>query len=422
MQQLETKTDKRFIDVYKPLMNKFVSEVNILNNIDNLPEPFIPVYGDYYDASPYKFAFVGWETRNNSSLKCFIESFNDVDNECLYSFKEDLFPNSQGDFKFNYYGNNFGRTFWDFILKFLARFYGYVDWKTLKEYSNHQVAKILQSFIWGNVDSIERFEATTIGDEKRKDKSAYNKVKQASLVFDNCSLLIQALEPKVIIVTHWSDDESWLTNDINSFSGPEKLTDYIWYYHLTKSDTHIFWTKHPIELSTNSISFENSINIILKSINSKNIYNDFPGVSLLKALEDCKTQFKELSHELGLNIKFYPSEQEFGEGESSAYFHKEHWKTGIGFGFEKSIGKDFFYGVCKKDNNLINNSTEMINIFGVEQNELPTNDWPSWFWVKEHRNWNIETYNQISEGIFIENIKNKIKAMMDKIDKYKIEM
>ena len=119
---METITDINFKNTYLPLVEKFIQQIEGIPK-ENLPEPFIPVYGNLYDQSLFKIAFVGWETRDNQTLQNFYDNFKSDPIDCLFRFKEDLLMDDARNFKFNYYGNNFGRGFWDFILRFLARFY-----------------------------------------------------------------------------------------------------------------------------------------------------------------------------------------------------------------------------------------------------------------------------------------------------------
>ncbi len=416
---METKTDINFKNTYLPLAEKFIQQIEGIPK-ENLPEPFIPVYGNLYDQSLFKIAFVGWETRDNRTLQNFYNNFKSDPIDCLFRFKEDLLMDDAGNFKFNYYGNNFGRGFWDFILRFLARFYCIHNWKELKNWRDPNIAEILQSFIWGNVDSIERFEVTA--KKLGADDKVWQKIKMASSIFDSAYSLITALRPSVMIVLHWEGRKEWLTENFKQLEGPLKLTDTLWYYFIKDSSTHIFWTKHPIRMSIEKIDFDITIDQIIKTILSKQVFKSSPIGNEIKMIEESKKQFANIGVELNLDVEYFPNADSFGQADSGVYFHRPSWHCGVGFGFDKSIAKEFFYGIYSKseiDGKLRNDITNKI---GFEVQDKPTDDWPSWFWVKRYRNWDRLTYDEISNGVFKINLKNTIQEIIAKLKENKIEL
>lgn len=416
---METKTDINFKRTYLPLAEKFIQQIEGISK-ENQPEPFIPVYGDLYDQSLFKIAFVGWETRDNQTLQNFYDNFKSDPIDCLYRFKEDLLMDDDGNFKFKYYGNNFGRGFWDFILRFLARFYCIHNWKELKNWKDSGMAEILQSFIWGNVDSIERFEVTA--KKLGADETMWQKVKLASTIFDSAHTLISALRPNVMIVLHWEGSEEWLTEKFNIIEGPLKMTETLWYYFIKDSLTHVFWTKHPIRMSVEKIDFEITIDQIVKAIVSKNVFKSTPIGDELKMIEESKKQIMKIGTELKLDVEFFPNSESFGRADSGVYLHKPSWHCGVGFGFDKSIAKEFFFGIYRKseiDEVLRNNISKKI---GYEVLDKPTKDWPSWYWYKRYRNWDLTTYNEIMNGDFKINLRNIVQEIFLKLKENEIEL
>ena len=261
------KVSSDFIKVYEPLVKRFIEEIKDVNK-ENLPEPFIPVFGTNYESSPFKIAFVGWETRNNSSLRDFYDVTKNNPLEALNRFYEII--DLEEEFNLTNYANNFGNGFWNFVFKFLGKFYK-EDWKEIKRKKHPE---ILKSFAWGNLDSIERYEVTANGEGGNFGE--WEKVKRASNIFDKAEVFIEALKPKVIIVLHWQEDDFWIKG-IKNVEHEIIVGDYLEYYHLKDTDTYIYWTRHPRGLSVDDI--DEYISKIFISINEKNIYPKYPGKS-----------------------------------------------------------------------------------------------------------------------------------------------
>lgn len=414
-----SKTDLQFVNTYQPLLKSFISKIDHINK-ENLPEPFLPVYGKLYDQTPFKIAFVGWETRDNSSLADFCSEFDSSPIDCLYRFREDLFPENDDGFKFNYYGNNFGKTFWDFILKFLAQFHNISDWKSLKNGEVPHIAEILQSFIWANTNAIERYSVTAkkLGANEKE----WQVVSLASKAFDSSHILIEALSPKVIIILHWEADESWLTDHNGYIEGPIEITETLLYYHLIDSSTHVYWTKHPVRMSIEKIDFDETINQILKHIISKKIFESIPVEKRYEMVSESKKQLSEIAFELEMNLLYFPNEDQFGRADSGVVFLKDNWKHAMGFGFDKSNEQDFFWGVRSFDFNQKDVREKIIEKLGCELNDQPTKNWPSWYWHQQYRNWDNSIYEELKNGNFKINIKDILTHILNQLHINDIEL
>lgn len=268
------KLDEKYRNIYRPLIAKFMNDIETVNPTD-LPVPFLPFYGENYEQTPYKIAFVGWETRDSVSLDKYISRYKEGSEkeEVYYWFNEDLYyPFYFIDYK---YMNNTGRDFWGFIFQFLAKFYGISDWKELKT-KKHLIP--LQSFAWGNVDSIERWEVAKRPNANIED---YRIVKHTSKIFDEFNLLVKTLEPKIVLLLRWNASEKWLLKDVKEYERV-KLNEYLWYYNLRETNTHIYWSPHPGYLARMRVNFNDFILQILTHIHINKIIEDFPGESFLK--------------------------------------------------------------------------------------------------------------------------------------------
>jgi hypothetical protein len=396
-QKIISKVDSDFIKVYEPLLKKFIEEIKDVDK-KNLPEPFIPVYGKNYGSSEYRIAFVGWETRNNTGLEKFYDLARIDPREALKSFFEEI--DEDEGFPITGYANNFGTGFWNFVFKFLGKFHN-EDWKLIKRKSHPD---ILKSFIWGNLESIERYEVTA-----KKEGGIYQEweeVKKASKIFDRAELMIEALHPKILIVMQWQEDDKWIEN-IKDIEHEIIVPDYLEYYHLNASDTHIYWTRHPRGLSV--VKIEEYISRILISINEKNFFSSFPGNNLFESLDKLNNQLKEVSKDLDISVDLLP----YWGKDSGFYFTSSRWKDYmIGFEFEGNWGSSFFGGIRKIDNN-----NPLVSDISVAQKlgmtEKSTPYWPYWFWFEEnYRNWNKKLFGEIQNGNFIIEIKKQVERML----------
>ena len=395
--------DINFINTYKPLLEQFMNKIRGVNP-NSLPVPFLPYYGTKYEKFQYKIAFLGWETRNSDKLSEYIEKFNNHSNDVFFWFREDL--DEPFDFITKEYGymNNFGNDFWGFILKFLSKFHGIREWKDVK---NGLYPDILKSFVWGNMESIERYEVTA--KTKGADYQDWMKVKQASLIFDNINYVLNLFNPKILIVLHWLDEDDWLTQG-SDFKHEIIFEDILEYYFLERTQTHVYWTRHPGSLSRKKIDFNQIIINILRSIRGKDIYTDFPGVEILNSIENFYHGIEEVGQSLDLSVEILP----FWSQKAGIYFCNKNWKyCRIGFEFEDNWGNTFFGGICRADINVPIPSEKAISD-RLEMKEVQTSYWPYWFWLDEqYKNWNNKLADEIQNDIFIEAIKKQVKKMQN---------
>jgi hypothetical protein len=413
---MESEITMNFRSTYSSLVEKFKEEIREVRP-ENLPEPFIPVYGEDYEKHPYKIAFVGWETRGSYQLSEFLkEDLDDV----LYRWREDFVESNFLLFK-NYYGysNNFGNDFWGFNLKFLAKFYAVEDWRKVK---NGEHLDLLKSFIWGNMCSIERFEVTALG--KGGEVAEYSKVKQASKIFDKAQHLLGVFKPNIMIVLHWQDDDDWLTEGNEDFES-EKISDHLDYYYVPRTKTHVFWTAHPGWLSRKN-RIDSTIDTILEVIKKKNVFPSFPGENILKRKEQkqnllnkLKTQLTKLASEKGLNTV----DENWGFDKES-YFRfdikSSEFNTAIYFCFDNWFN-DFSIGL------IINNKPEnyellrseicsRLDVIGADRG------WNNWaflhYFIDDLQTWegNDKLWDGIENGKTSERLMKIVDSILSKLE------
>jgi len=390
---------KNYEDYYKTLWQEFLFKIKDVD-VKKCPEPHLPIYGEYYSKSEFKIAFVGIE----AARSCDLEEYNSEDgySKIIQDWKENDFDSLE-------YCNWAGQwNFWRFIFQFLGKFYN-VDLEELKNHDSEHAQNILRSFVWANTNSIERYHITAEGKNVKYEN--WKKVKDASAIFDKAENILKTYKPKILLLLNWRNvPDGWFPEGIGEPEENDKPP--LRYYYLKNSDTHLYWTKHPRALST-SIGYDVIIYEILQSIKSKNIFPTFPGQTPFELLEKFKKQTEQIAKELKLELHYDPN---LGQADSCFYFFKQEWSFGIGFGFDNAWTCDFFGGVCRKDldiaipEKIIN---EIQNKFGMSQQ--PTRNWPYWFWVEEHRNWNQSTFEEIISGELVKKIKISVEEIMTKL-------
>ena len=261
----------RFSLHYEGMIGEFAQKVKDLKYA-GMPEPHIPIIGSKYCACKFKIAFFGIETNTWGNMKDFLQvalsnpkaaatlHFNEIeDMTCLEWI------------------NNPHSSFWDFICQFLAEFY-HVDVKDVLEGKHPD---LIHSFIWGNTNSIEKY------DLQAKDNGVepvvYDSIKKASLVFDDSNHVIDIAIPKVVIVLNWKEEHDWFYNYY-------KVNDHLFYYYKRSTQTHIFQTHHPRSIYIR-YGFKSIINELLEQFKLCNIWKDLP-----KSIDDLFVQEKVKSN------------------------------------------------------------------------------------------------------------------------------
>ena len=228
-----------FLNYYVPLVKGFCDDLSNepVNNLAGITQPFFPLFGDQYETATLKIVFVGIETNGGGDTKLFVEncqrSSEEVIRGKLREFRE---------LEFIKWGNNFGYTFFDIILFFLASYHKLPDWKVLKRKMNDSV---LRSFAWGNCNAVERYEVTAKKNGVPKD--VWAKVKAASNRFDIAKHIIDSLHPDVMVVM-WKAmrPESYLAGlDYSQISEEGNVR----HFFVKSSKLHIFQIPHPQNMS-----------------------------------------------------------------------------------------------------------------------------------------------------------------------------
>ena len=203
---IDMNTYKSYCEYYKPLVSTFVDTLTKKGPVDSyakIPELFLPAWGSRYEDSLLKIAFIGRDTAGwREGIHHTIEMAYDGNWDGIFDQSE---FRELGYLKWNRKGTRY--AFWGFALYFLAWLYGVEDWEMLKSGSHKD---ILSSFAWGNANSIERWDSSTIQkvragmtrEERKAFKQTHAMVKNAaSCLFDDYSHFEHLLDPDVVFIT-----------------------------------------------------------------------------------------------------------------------------------------------------------------------------------------------------------------------------
>ena len=248
---------ERFALTYSSLTSEFVSQISRVN-YDKIPQPFLPVCGNLYANAKTRIMFVGIETRGWGNISEFTKQFHE-DPLSIFDNLVDEFC----ELEFCGWGNNFGKSFWYFKLKFLSEFYNLYNWKTLKRRENED---ILKSFAWGNANSIERYHVTA--QKKGVTYEDWQLVKNASRLFDKGGHLVNVFRPHIMVILNWESHEDWLQSETIDKLERQEIDEHFWYYYLPTTQTHILWTAHPMWLAKNK-DFDDYIKYLVDFIKQK---------------------------------------------------------------------------------------------------------------------------------------------------------
>jgi len=271
---MEINTDKKFRDHYGLLLENFKQKLydNSLypeKLSENLPYPFIPDYGKFYEESKFKFAFVGQDSKYDycSGLKEFLSNTDPLKYSDILNY--DL-NDSESYPEFIDYTK--GNSFWKFVLKFLSMFYSIDNWEDLKNnWGSDSNTKILGSFVHGNVNSIPN-SPPDFNRSKGLNTELWEKIKNASKIFDNSSHIIQAFKPNVVFLFYWHAPEEWLPNARTEFEKFDPIN--LWYCFAKETNTHFYWTYHPSAMRNNDS--DEILSAIFNSIREKKLFDSLP--------------------------------------------------------------------------------------------------------------------------------------------------
>jgi hypothetical protein len=223
--------------VYKPLVERFIDAIKHVK-CKGLPEPFFPVFGREYATANTRIVFAGMETRGCGNL---VEFLDHVDlNSAIFRNVAEFDKHA-----FLKWGNRPANDFFGFVLKFLAKFHGVADWRSLRA----ERPEILSSFAWANTNSIERYHVTAKGNGVKWED--WKAIKDASAILDDLGNIMASLSPNVLVLLNWGSSgghsrlNEWIKSGLGRNSTCLEVEDHLLWLESPDCPTRVLWTAHP---------------------------------------------------------------------------------------------------------------------------------------------------------------------------------
>lgn len=284
---------ERFIEQYAPLIGQFLDGIRGMD-VTGIPAPHIPIMGQNYETAKYKMAFIGMETYDWEDINEFCVIANEDLKKAVTCYEDNI-----NKLRYLKWASNYSSTFWGFIWKFLANFYS-IDFNDLINAISHK--DILTSFIWGETNSIERYQVTA--GPRNVNPEIWKAVKRSSICFDSVNNLIKSVAPKLIFILNRNVDKEYILNDdavracgvpvdnkkeILSLNIDEKMK--IRYHYLRDDNVHIMALPHPTWMGVYSgYSIDFYVEKVISLIKQLNIWNSLPTTK-----EDWKGKVDEIN-------------------------------------------------------------------------------------------------------------------------------
>ena len=220
-----------FQDHYTNRIRAFATEVGDVN-ANGIPEVHLPLWGQHYETTTLKTAFIGRDTRYWGCMADFLQAAR-ANPEAVVFRNETEFL----ELPFTRWTTNFGTSFWDTVMQFLALFHGVPDWRQLKR---RQRDDILHTFVWAETNSVELWGSTPSKEEA--DFQAWRTLKSASeRHFDSFAAILNIFKPHLAIVMNWTVPDHYWDCPLQFRS----IGDHVDYALAESRDTHVFKIAHP---------------------------------------------------------------------------------------------------------------------------------------------------------------------------------
>lgn len=238
---------KRYVSHYTTAVGAFVRDVGDVDP-SGIPEAHLPLWGTAYEAAKLRTSFIGRDASCWGGMPFFLErARHDIQSVVPLKMRENEFRGN-----FMRWTNNFGTSFWDTAIRYLAVIHGVADWENLGEDRKHE---ILQSLVWANANSVELWTAPAVRRwelkaSKKPVFEAWQRLKIASdRHLDSFPAILEVFRPHVAIIMNWSVSPAYW----GSARQWEAIGDHVNYVRDDSYGTQIFHTAHPTWLSRKKI-------------------------------------------------------------------------------------------------------------------------------------------------------------------------
>ena len=225
-----------YTNYYGRYVKKFCDDLSQwpTSDFEGMPKPFIPLFGDCYESSRLRIAFIGIDSLFWDDLPTFLA---DVPSQTEVLLAKDL-DWFWKEVPFLDWNPRTRYKFWGFILYFLAKINGIDDWRLLKR---DKTEKIIRSFAWGNSNSIEFYHSSA--QKEGVPIEVWRRAKQASEPLDRLKHVIATLAPQVVVIMNRGLDTGSYFKGLTIHE--EETRGGIVHYRVGSQGTHVFHFCHP---------------------------------------------------------------------------------------------------------------------------------------------------------------------------------
>ena len=193
---MSSRMKQRYLCHYKALVQAFCKDLNCLqlDGIENLPQPFLPLFGDGYEESSLRLVVIGQDTRKWGNMKCFIENeLRCPGHEIRKAFEV------MGNRSFADWGDR-TNSFWGFTMALFARIHGRSDWTILKRDDSHETISVLDSIAWANANAVLLWPSLRKYVTRKVPKKTWKEARRVGTRFNRLEHILTTLEPHVVLV------------------------------------------------------------------------------------------------------------------------------------------------------------------------------------------------------------------------------
>ena len=183
---------KEYQKLYKECLTLFANDLlqdSQPEQYAGIPYAMLPAWGEHYDDSLLKIAFIGKETRGWwGELPQQLKEINEG------NFDKSLDMSEFQNLDYLDWSSRTRYTFWGFILYMLSAVYGVQNWEVLKR---GNFVHILKSFLWGNVFAVETWQSGGIN-KKAVNQAAFHRAHVAAdKYFNDYKLIYDLKQPDI---------------------------------------------------------------------------------------------------------------------------------------------------------------------------------------------------------------------------------
>jgi hypothetical protein len=243
-------------ETYLPLLENYLSEVQIYKNKVDLSGVFLPHTLPKYETAKKKYFYCGQDTYWWIPFDKMIQYFENQDISG-YIDENNAWPRVEDIIK---YSNNKEGNFWTLVIR-LHLYLHNREFANINDLSENDI-EILQELGWGNINAVEM--PRSLENEGRWDalnKDYYWDIKGKSKGFDSIKYILDVFDPDYIFIFNWDNNKE---EDVFKGLNPRWNEHEYWdktisTYNFAEYKAKVIWCPHPNNLRFKSMNIKDLI-------------------------------------------------------------------------------------------------------------------------------------------------------------------